>query len=70
MHDYSRETPSQPPKELESVTMVRRVGRVPLETPYAEVPGLTGRALRELPERATKTIPVDATGWTRWFLKG
>lgn len=47
---------------MEKVTMIRRVERVPLETPYAEVPALVGRVLRGLPSGATKTLLVDATG--------
>jgi len=48
--------------ELEKVTMIRRVERAPLETPYREVPGLVARVLRGLPDRRRPTVLVDATG--------
>lgn len=49
-------------EELERVTMIRRVERAPLETPYAEVPEWVGRVMRGLPEEGTRTLLVDATG--------
>jgi len=47
---------------LEKITLIRRVERVPLETPYAEVPGMIGGVLRGLAGSGRKTLLVDATG--------